>query len=184
MSDTIQTSAAVQTRERGVRVNSSPGAPGGTHGVEADAGRGAGLDARRCTVQRGARGAERKKVLARAPCLCPSFSPPERVVAVELSVGPRPGRSGTDHQENTSNQREKSDQEDGRKLSVVCRSGQGALPPLCLPALLPSPSLPLRAPPPRSARSVVLSSPKVWCRRRVALTNLKSRSMPSFVESR
>ena len=99
MSDTIQTSAVVQTRGRGVKENSSPGAPGGAPGVEADAGRGAGVDARRCTVQRGARGAERKKVLACAPCLCPSFSPPVCVIAVGLSVGPRPGRSGRDYQD-------------------------------------------------------------------------------------
>ena len=45
MSDTIQAHSTVQSGERGVKVNSGPGAPEGALRVEADAGRGARLGA-------------------------------------------------------------------------------------------------------------------------------------------
>ena len=74
--------AAVQTEGRGVRVNSGPGAPGGALGVEADAGRGAGVDARRCTVQWG----EPERWGTPGAHLSPSVNPLMRMIAGEQTV--------------------------------------------------------------------------------------------------
>ena len=73
-------------------VNSVPGAPEGTHGVEADAGREARVGAGWCTERQGPESEE--KILARAPCPCPSYVPPNRVAAIEPTAGPRLGRKG------------------------------------------------------------------------------------------
>ena len=69
----------------GTKWEAGPGVPGGAVKVGADAGRGAGMGARRCTVQRGSQ--RNGKVLARTPCLSPSVNPPERMIAIEQTVG-------------------------------------------------------------------------------------------------